>query len=145
MASIFQRGPHRFRVLIRRKGTNLCKTFETRQAAEDWARVTEGKVTAGEIIERRTVTTLAQACVWMQGQIPDTPDAKNARAHFRYWEKSKFSHWAISAIRDWDLEVWVKEAGLKPQTTIHRLNALSKLVQTWGRAHKIAILSAQRN
>jgi integrase len=143
MASIQSTGPHQHRVRIRRNGRYASRTFETRREAEEWARVTEGRVTGGEVIERKTVVSLAEACTWMRDHIADTPNAKNVRAKLDYWEQSKFSSWSLSAVHDWDLIGWrdeVLEAGDgNEQTCIHRLNILSKLVQTWSRAHRVAI------
>jgi hypothetical protein len=48
MASISKRGPHQFFARIRRNGVSETKTFETKTEAQDWARLTEGKVT-GEV------------------------------------------------------------------------------------------------
>ena len=144
MASILHRGPGQYRVQIRRKGTNLCKTFETRKAAEEWAAIVEGKVVGGEKMERQQETaTLRQACEWMRDHVPDTLNGKkNILPILRYWGKSKFADWALDSIHAWDLETWVKEsmkAGASPQNTIHRLNTLSKLYDTWGRAHRVKL------
>jgi hypothetical protein len=52
MAGILERGPHQFRALIRRSGANICRIFETRREAEEWARSSEGKVTANEPVRK---------------------------------------------------------------------------------------------
>jgi hypothetical protein len=38
-----------------------------------------------------------------------------------------------------DGETYGPEAECGPQTVIHRFNALSKLIQTWARAHKVPL------
>src|SRR3954462_8889621 len=109
MASIFQRGPYSFRALIRRNGKTLCKTFETRKAAEEWSQITEGRVVGEEYIDRRVVkrTSLADACAWMlDSQIPNTPNAKNLRAKLAYWQTSEFANWSLDSIHDWTLIEW---------------------------------------
>ena len=151
MATIEARGRHQFRAKIRRNGQSIAKTFETRKDAEDWARVMEGRVTGGEVVEKRRIASLAEACAWMlAGQIADTPDAQNAPAHYRYWAQSRFKHWALNTIHDWSLIEWRKEVldeegdgdgEFSAQTCIHRLNGLSKLYQLWGRAHRVALVN----
>ena len=79
MPSIQIRGPHQFRAQVRRNGAYVTRTFESRREAEDWARITEGKVTGGEVVQKRTVVTLAEACAWFAGQIGNHPNARNER------------------------------------------------------------------
>jgi integrase len=82
-------------------------------------------------------------------------DAKNVTAKLRYWKDSKFAGWSLVSIHDWDLIEWRREildedgaddgescgpaAECGAQTVIHRLNALSKVIQTWARAHRIPL------
>ncbi|WP_428491756.1 site-specific integrase [Rhodopila sp.] len=97
---------------------------------------------------------LAEACDWMKGHLGKNPNARNELNYITYWKSSKFAHWSLAALRDWDLITWRKEVldednakdqGVGPaalvgaQTCIHRMNALSKVVQTWGRAHRITL------
>jgi integrase len=153
------RGPHQYRVQVRRNGVYQSRTFETLREAEEWQRVVEGKVTGEEFVDLKTAraTTLAQACVWMlEGKLHGSnPDARNVAAKLRYWKSSKFADWSLLSIHDWDLVEWRRgvldeddaddgeqcgpEAECGPQTVIHRLNALSKLIQFWGRAHKVSL------
>src|SRR4051794_27819661 len=152
MAIIEPRGAYQFRARVRRNGKDISKTFENRKAAEEWARVMEGQVTGGSVVDRRVVkrTSLADACAWMlAGQISNTPNAKNLRAKLAYWEGSEFANWSLDAIHDWSLIEWRRrildedaedpEPECGPQTVIHRLNALSKLFQTWARANQVAL------
>ncbi len=83
------------------------------------------------------------------------PDAKNVAAKLCYWKAGKFADWSLISLHDWDLIEWRRgtldednaedgetcgpEAECGPQTVIHRLNALSKLIQTWARAHKVPL------
>jgi len=64
---IQMRGPHQFRVQVRRNGVYETKTSETLREAQDWQWVAEGKVTGEEFVDRKLArgTTLAQACNWM--------------------------------------------------------------------------------
>jgi hypothetical protein len=59
-AGIQVRGPHQFRAQVRRKGVYQTKTFEKLSEAQEWRRVTEGKVTGEELIDlRRARSTLS--------------------------------------------------------------------------------------
>jgi hypothetical protein len=107
LGGIQVRGPHQYRVQVRRNGVYETKTFETLREAQDWQRVVEGKVTGEELVDRKLArgTTLAQACEWMLegGRVGNRADAKNVSAKLRYWQASKFSSWALASIHDWDL------------------------------------------
>jgi integrase len=153
------RGPNQYRVQVRRNGVYQSKTFEKLSEAQEWQRIMEGKVTGEELVDlkRARSTTLVQACNWMLDgkRAGNNPDAKNVSAKLRYWKASKFAAWSLASIHDWDLiewrrevldennaddgELWGPAAECGPQTVIHRLNALSKLIQTWSRAHKIPL------
>lgn len=153
------RGPNQFRAQVRRNGVYQSKTFETLRAAQEWQRITEGKVTGREFIDVKLAraTTLAQACDWMlNGKLyGNKANGKNIAAKLRYWKSSKFADWSLLSLHDWDLIEWRREvldednaedgkprgpeAECGPQTVIHRLNALSKLVQVWARAHKVPV------
>jgi integrase len=158
MATIEERGPYQFRSRIRRKGISDTRTFETRTAAEEWARVMEGKVTGNEYVDQRIPrnTSLSHACQWMLDSCVGTnPDAKNLKSKLNYWKTSKFADWSLVSIQDWDLVEWRREvldedgieddetcgpdAECGAQTVIHRLNALSRLYQVWPRAHKVPL------
>src|SRR6266700_1143874 len=109
MATVEERGPHQYRVKVRRQGISQTQTFETRSEAESWARIIEGKVTGEEFVDRRQVrsTTLAKACAWMlDWNIGTHPDARNIKAKLHYWQISKFADWSLAALHEWDLKEW---------------------------------------
>lgn len=147
MATIWNRGPHQFCARMRRNGVSQTKTFETRAAAEEWARIIEGKVTGDEFQDRRLArdTTLSQACDWMAKSLPNTPDAKNKRSKLRYWQGTEFATWSLVSLRPADLIRWRRdvldedgggdEAECSAQTVIHRLNVLSQVYKLWSLAH----------
>jgi hypothetical protein len=78
------RGPHQFRVQVRRNGVYLSKTFETLRAAQQWRRVTDGQVSGDIVVDARTAkhTTLGQPCDWMlEGSRAGTnANSKNIKA-----------------------------------------------------------------
>jgi len=155
------RGPHQYRAQVRRNGVYRSKTFETLREAQQWRRTTDGKVSGDEFVDTKTArnTTLGQACDWMlEGTRAGTnPNAKNVKANLRYWKTTRFCTWSIVSIFDWDLIEWRRdvldednasdgelvgpEAECGPQTVIHRLNALSKLIQTWRRANRVQLVN----
>ncbi|MBI5162713.1 MAG: site-specific integrase [Magnetospirillum sp.] len=147
MATIWERGPYQFCARVRRNGVSETKTFETKSAAEEWARIIEGKVTGDEFQDRSLArdTTLSQACQWLANTMPDTPDAKNKRSKLRYWQESEFATWSLLSLRPADLIGWRREvldedgggdeADCSAQTVIHRLNVLSQVYKRWSLAH----------
>lgn len=157
--AIQKRGPSQYRVQIRRNGVYLSETFETLQEAQEWARVTEGRVTGGEVIDLKEAkaTTLRKACQWAidGGHAGPGANGKNLNSKWRYWQTTDLADWSLASIADWDLIEWRRtvldednaedgelvgpDTDGGPQTCIHRLNALSKLFQTWSRAKKVKL------
>jgi len=147
MATIWERGPYQFCARVRRNGVSQTKTFETKSAAEEWARIIEGKVTGDEFQDRSLArdTSLSQACRWLADSLPDTPDAKNKRSKLRYWQGAEFASWSLVSLRPADLIRWRRdvldedgggdEAECSAQTVIHRLNVLSQVYKLWSLAH----------
>ncbi len=89
MASIINRGPYQWRVVIRRKGWQTqSKTFNTRADAERWARMIENEQDRGVFVSHGEAerTTLAEAIDRYLREI--TPTKKSA-----YTEKRRLSVW----------------------------------------------------
>src|SRR5258708_19615209 len=144
------RGPHQFRVQVRRNGVYQTKTFEKLSEAQEWQRVMEGKVTGEEPVDlkRARSTPLARACDWMLDgkRVGTNPDAKNVSAKLRSWQTSKFADWSLASIHDWDLIEWRREgldedgaddgeacgpaAEAAAEPPLHRLKPLPKPIQT---------------
>ncbi len=145
-----------YRAQVRRNGLYRSKTFESLQDAQQWRRVTDGLLSGHQVPDnpKARKTTLAQACDWMlEGSRAGTSsNAGNIRAKLRYWKTTNLCAYPIASIFDWDLIEWRRDvldednaddgevvgpnAECGAQTAIHRLNAFSKLVQTWSRAHR---------
>lgn len=156
MATIEQRGPHQFRARVRRNSVSQTKTFETRRAAEDWARILEGKVSGDDFVDhgRARDTTLPQALDWYEGVIvPKTPRSSKVKLSLiAYWRKSRFADWSLVSLHPWDLLEWRREvldedsaedgvqvgpdAEFGIQSCIHRLNVISHLYGQWSLIHK---------
>lgn len=159
MASIWKRGPNQFCVRIRRNGVSLSETFETKTAAEEWARVTEGKITGNEFVDRRSAqeTTLSAALDWYEEVIlPRTPKSlKTKRSQIRYWKESRFASWSLVSLHSWDLLEWRREvldednieddetegpnSEFGAQTCVHRLNLISHLYNQWKLHHGVPL------
>lgn len=157
MATIDERGPYQWRVRIRRKigdkTVTITHTAESHAEARKWAEVNEGKVAGDEYKDRRKAkeTTLEAACTWLEGILPNTPDAKNKRSKLKYWKSTELANWSLVSIRPADLIKWRREvldednaedgetigpgADVGPQTVVHRLNAMSQLFKRWSLAH----------
>ena len=107
------RGPNQYRVQIRHNGVYHSRTFKTLRDAREWQRVTDGKVSGGEVVDAREAraTSLAQACDWMlEGSRAGTnANAKNVKAKLRYWKTTSLSTRPILSIFDWDLIEWRRE------------------------------------
>jgi len=102
-----------FRVKIRRNGVVQTKTFETRRAAEEWARILDGKVSGDDFIDhsRARETILSQALDWYErAVVPKTPrSAKVKLGLIGYLRKSRFADWSLVALHPWDLLEWRRE------------------------------------
>jgi integrase len=153
------RGPRQYRAQVRRNGLYRSKTFDTLQEAQQWRRVTDGLLSGHQIVDNPKIrkTSLAQACDWMLegSRVGRNASFKNVRSKLRYWKTTDLAARPIGSIYDWDLIEWRRDVldednaddgetvGLNAecgaQTAIHRLNALSKLFQTWARAHRIPL------
>lgn len=58
MASIYERGPYQFQAVVRIKGARKqTKTFETREAANDWAAGVEADIRRSQFTDRRAAQT----------------------------------------------------------------------------------------
>ena len=160
MATIWKRGPHQFCVRVRRNEASETKTFETRQEADKWARIVEGKVTGEEPTDdlgKGRDTTLYRALEWYEKVIlPKTPrSSKGKLTQVTYWKASEFANWSLVALHPWDLIDWRRkvldednaedgetigpDADFGASTCIHRLNLISHLYGQWSLIHKVPL------
>lgn len=123
-------GPRRFRALVRERGVDDNKVFDTLKEAQDWRKEKLGTLVGKKYVDSRLAerTTLAEACTWGLSINPDTGRAymdkgdanfKNHRARLRYWmEKSRFrnqtltgevANGVINGIHDFSLMRWVND------------------------------------
>ncbi len=94
MATLEEGGPYQFRAPVRRNGVSQTKTFETRCAAEEWARITDGKVSGDDFVDqsRAKETRLAEALDWYEKVIvPKRPPLIKVKLSvIRYWRGTRF-------------------------------------------------------
>lgn len=159
LATIEQRGPHQFRVKIRRRGRSVTRTFETKSEAQQWARIEEGRVAGDEYVDRsvskRTALAAAIDLYERDGLDASKPNAKNTRSKLRYWRSAEFATWSVVSLRPSDLIAWRRavldedgaddgqvggpEAECSPQTVVHRLNVLSQVYKHWRLHHDASV------
>ncbi|MDE2254394.1 MAG: site-specific integrase [Betaproteobacteria bacterium] len=79
MAQIECRGPYQYRVRIRRKGyPTICRTFDTKTAAEKWARATEHEIDVSGFIDRRGADKTTLRALLEQYRKEVTPTKRSA-------------------------------------------------------------------
>lgn len=81
MASIQNRGPHQWQASIRRKGyAPQFETFETKRAAEDWAKEVESQMARGTFIDRKEAdrTTLGDLLIRYGNEV--SPSKRSCRS-----------------------------------------------------------------
>jgi integrase len=159
LATIWKRAPYQFCARIRRNRVSETKTFESKSEAQDWARLTEGKVSGEEIIDRNLAreTSLKRGLEWYEKVIvPETPrSAKGKQTQIDYWKASQYADWSLVALHPWDLIDWRREvldednaedggqigpeAIFGAQTCVHRLNLISHLYSQWSLIHRIPL------
>jgi integrase len=146
-------------VRVRRNGQSKTKTFETKAAAQDWARMTEGKIAGDDFIDRKTAqkTTIGDAIRWFVREIlPLKPKSeKTRRSSANYWLNSEYAAWSLTALKSTDLLAWRRIAldednaedgepagpdqEFGPQTCIHRLVFLQGLYKAWPLHHGVPL------
>ncbi len=69
------RGKNRFRAMIRKKGVNTQKTFDTLAEARNWRAITLGDVLGEKFVDTSLAdnTTLAEACQWALDRMGKPP------------------------------------------------------------------------
>lgn len=113
MASITKRGAYQFQVLIRRTGyEKQCKTFETLQDAEAWARSIESRMDTGVFISSREAdsTTLGEALQRYGVEVTPNKRAYTSELNrIKYWQKHPLALRPLSKIRSKDIAEYIAE------------------------------------
>lgn len=137
MASIEQRASGKWRVQIRRQGYRpLSRSFDTKQAARDWASEVEGKILVGQLIDMGEArrTTLGEALErYLAEETPTKRGAKQERQRIRQWISDQLSSRPLASIRSTDIARWRSEqqaAGKAPSTIRNALTIISQVYRT---------------
>lgn len=146
MATIEKRaGKHgtRWRVRVRRDGSFVTRTFDSKTRATQWARDQERAIDRGEWIDHSEAegTTLTEALDRYASEI--TPHKKGHRQeHLRIqaWKRVQFAHKPLSRIRSTDVATWRDErmktvGGQTIRNELALLSHVFKIARTeWGMA-----------
>lgn len=123
MATIIHRGPLQYQATIRRRGyPSQSKTFETKAAAERWARDVESSMDKGRFVSAKEAEsyTLAECLDRFQDEyFPRLKDPRREIARIRNLKKYPITKRIMSTIRAKDIADFrrTREAeGLKPDT-----------------------------
>ena len=113
MASIRKRGLYQWEVRIRKKGLPVtCKTFETRAAAEKWAKEIESEMDRGVYVSRGEAerTTLSEALDrYIEEYLPRLAQEKNNIYQARAIQRRSLATKYLAAIRGKDIAEFIKE------------------------------------
>jgi len=141
MANFTQRDNSKWQAKIRRTGwPDQSKTFQTLEAAQQWARATEREMDIGAFINRNDAekTTFAVAANRYKTEILPSKRGKDRDAYKIDYLIEKFGPYSlasintamISSFRDERLNV------VAPQTVVHEINMLSRIFKAcamdWG-------------
>ena len=143
MATIEKRGKFQWRAKVRRKGhPPQSGTFDTKGAAELWARRVEREMDTGVFVSRLEGerTTLREALERYEREV--TPAKKGWREEtyrIGYWRRHSLAARTLAAMRSSDLAGWRDErlqAGYSPITVRNELNIISHVftiaTKEWG-------------
>lgn len=145
MASITNRGPYQFQALVRRKGYRTqTRTFETRKAAQDWARDVEAKMHRGEFadLSEAEATTLGEILERYRQEV--TPEKRgHVQENYRVLQliRHPISLRSLASLRNVDFSDYrnerIKQVG--PKTVQLELALLSAVLNNARRDWSIPI------
>lgn len=107
MATIRKRGEFQWEAQIRRKGhPQLCKTFEIKVDAEDWARDIERDMRRGLFIDRREseTTTLLEMLKKYEEEVTPRKKSKDRElSRIAKWKTHKLANYSLASIKPKDI------------------------------------------
>lgn len=152
MATIREKGPYQWHAQIRIKGfPNVTKTFSTKKAAEQWAKVTEAEMIKGAYIHRTPSEKITLGELIKRYKKEVTPTKKNWKSEEEILNRiaAKLGDYALVAVTSELIAKYRdeltqfgkvlangKRAPLAASTVNHYLNAISVVIDTtlkeWG-------------
>lgn len=148
MASITNRGPYQFQALVRREGYRTqTRTFETRKAAQDWARDVEAKMHRGEFadLSEAEATTLGGILERYRQEV--TPEKRgHVQENYRVLQliRHPLSLRSLASLRSVDFSDYrnerIKQVG--PKSVQLELSLISAVLNTARRDWSIPIANS---
>lgn len=133
MASILERGPNQYQVVIRRKNhPTQTKTFETRREAKAWANVIESEMARGVFTDRTEAeqTTLGEALERYKREI--TVNKRSPRAEEKriaVWLRHPLAMRSLASLRGSDFAQY-RDARLKAVSATTLLTSVGCVVRS---------------
>jgi integrase len=151
MAAIRKKGDYQWHVQIRKKGfAPLTKTFETKAAAELWAKTTESEMGRGVFVSRAEAeaTTLRDALTRYAAEIsPSKKGCAQEIVRINKWLTDPLANRALASLKSTDFAKW-RDARLKSVSpaTLHRdLSIISHLFSICNKEWGIAVTNPLQN
>lgn len=143
MATIVNRGEAQWLVRIRRSGHKpINRTFETYEAAKEFADVTEGRISGREYVDRTKEqrATLKDLLDRYEQEItPTKKGERQERTRLQQWRNEPLASWSLPAVTSADIAEWRKRReaeGKAPSTISNAMNLLSAVykvaISEWG-------------
>ncbi len=151
MASIRKKGDYQWHVQIRKKGfAPVTKTFETKAAAELWAKTTESEMGRGVFVSHAEAeaTTLRDALARYATEIsPSKKGCAQEIVRINKWLTDPLASRALASLKSTDFAKW-RDARLKSVSpaTLHRdLSIISHLFSICNKEWGIAVTNPLQN
>ena len=142
MASIARRGNLQWRVRVRIKGYPVqTRTFETRNDAEAWAKITESEMVRGVFVSQKEEenTTLAEALERYEREVSSRKKYGREKTRIKNWMGHDLAKRSLASIRGSDMAQYRDariKSGYASNTIRLELAVLSHLFETarkeWG-------------
>jgi integrase len=151
MATIRKKGDLQWHVQIRKKGfAAITKTFETRAAAELWAKTTESEIGRGVFVSRAEAeaTTLREALTRYAAEISQSKKGcAQEIVRINKWLTDPLANRALASLKSTDFAKW-RDARLKSVSpaTLHRdLSIISHLFTICNKEWGISVANPLQN
>ena len=113
MASIEKRGPHQYRVIIKRKGfKRITRTFPTKKTAREWGEKVEADMKLGTYVDRTEAESfsLHEALQrYIDEHIPRLKHPKQERNRAKAIQKRKLADMSLAAITPQDIADYFRD------------------------------------
>ena len=144
MASIEKRGPHQYRVIIKRKGfKRITKTFPTKKTAREWGEKVEADMKLGSYVDRTEAESFSLHAAlqrYIEEHVPRLKHPKQERNRAKAIQKRKLAELALAAITPKDIADYIRSREITDKVSANTIRldlaAISRTylaaVQEWG-------------